>query len=78
MFASLGGSGKRDLQHDSESHWIACHSQETIFASNSQFTANGHFSIPRELYQEKPGNHEASGFVNSTVKIRLMIAPSAW
>ena len=33
------------------------------------FTANGHFSVPQELYQAKPGSHEAGGFVNSTVTL---------
>ena len=34
-----------------------------------QFTTNGHFSIPQELYQVKPGSRQAGGFVNCAVNL---------
>ena len=33
------------------------------------FKANGHFSIPQELYQTKPGSCDAGGFVNNAVTV---------
>ena len=43
----------------------------TLFRDHSSwwlpFTANGHFSVPQELYQAKPGCRKADGFVNSTI-----------
>ena len=32
---------------------------------------NGHFSIPKEWYQAKPGSREAGGFVNRVVNVYL-------
>ena len=36
------------------------------------FTADGHFSVPLEWYQSKPGSHEDGSYVNSSSAVNVM------
>ena len=47
---------------------------ESVPAGVSSYSQpNGYISVPHELYQAKPGSHEAGGFVNHAVIARLLI-----